>query len=306
MQLSSAIDRYLKHLRNIKNASPYTLRNYSKSLNLLVKILGEEADIQDITLDTIDQTRDLIFEKKTRDGSPIARRTQNIYLIPIRAFLKFCLQRDLAPNLLAPEKIELLKADPRDVSGLREEELDRLRSLEGNKNRMIEARDRAMIEMLFSTGLRISELCGLNREQVNLKTREFSVLGKGKKIRTVFMTHRAVDLLEEYLRLREDNFSPLFINARPRKDEFETKGESRRLSRTSVEIMVRNRGRRAGITKPVTPHVLRHTFATTLLRNGADLRSVQELLGHANISTTQIYTHFANADLKRVHQQYLD
>jgi len=306
MNLSTAIDRYLKNLRNIKNASPYTLRNYSKSLNLLVESLGEEADIQDITIDTIDQIRDLIFEKKTRDGSPIARSTQNIYLIPIRAFLKFCLQRDLAQNILAPEKIELLKTDPRDVSGLRDEELERLRSLEGNKNRTIETRDRAMIEMLFSTGLRISELCNLNCEQVNLKTKEFTVLGKGKKIRTVFMTDRAANLLKEYLAQRDDNFQPLFINARTRKDEFETKGESRRLSRTSVEIMVRNRGRRAGITKPVTPHVLRHTFATTLLRNGADLRSVQELLGHASISTTQIYTHVANADLKRVHQQYLD
>ena len=131
-------------------------------------------------------------------------------------------------------------------------------------------------------------------------------MGKGKKIRSVYLTNRAVKMLEEYLSERTDNFPPFFVNARERKDEMETNGESRRLTRTAIEVMVRDRGRKAGITKPVTPHVLRHTFATALLKNGADLRSVQELLGHSNISTTQIYTHFANADLKRTHEKFLE
>ncbi len=306
MKLSDAIDRYLKHLRNVRNASPFTIRNYKRSLDLLTNAIGENADISKIDMHTIDDFRDQIFSLQTRKGETLSRRTQNIYLTPVRAFLKFCLLRELGTNILSPDKIELLKLDPRDVQGLTFEELNRLREWNEKKNTLINARDRAIVEMLFSTGLRISELCKLNRENVNTKTREFSVLGKGKKIRTVYLTPSATELLQEYLNLREDNWPALFINARERGDEFETRGESRRLTRTAIEIMIRDRGRKAGITKPVTPHVLRHTFATTLLRHGADLRSVQELLGHANIATTQIYTHFVNADLKKTHEKYLE
>lgn len=306
MLLSEAIEKYFRHLRNIQSASKYTIRNYEKSLALLQEICGENAQLHDISLETIDQINDHVFDLKTRDGQPISQRTRNIYLIPIRSFLKFCIRRDLDDPILAPEKIELVKADPRDVSGLSADEMEALRNYNNAKNPLINARDRAIVEMLFSTGLRISELCALNREHINLETKEFSVLGKGKKIRTVFLTDRAVICLDRYLRLREDNWPPLFINARSRRDEFETNGESRRISRTAIEVMIRDRGRKAGITKPVTPHVLRHTFATTLLRNGADLRSVQEMLGHSNISTTQIYTHFANADLKKTHEKYLE
>ena len=229
-----------------------------------------------------------------------------MYLVPVRSFLKFAHKRDLAENLLSPEKIELVKLDPRNVAGISEEELDRLRNLRGKKDEKLASRDDAIIEMLFSTGLRISELVALNRDNVNLKSREFSVIGKGRKVRLVFITERATKLLERYLDLRTDNFYPLFLNSKWRGNPLEKNGECRRLSRTSIEIMVRDRGRKAGITRPVTPHVLRHTFATTLLRKGADIRSVQEMLGHSNISTTQIYTHVANADLKKVHEKFLD
>ncbi len=306
MELTEATNRYLKYLRNIKNASKYTLRNYQKSLDLLLDVIGKDADISDITLNTIDDFRDGIFEKKNRKGEILSRSTQNIYLIPVRSFLKFCHKREIGENILSPEKIELLKQDPRDVSGLDVEELERLRNYNEHKNQFISVRDRAIIEMLFSTGLRISELCALNRENVNLQTREFSILGKGKKYRTVFLTHNAVDELDKYFNLRQDNWPAIFVNARSRKDEFETNGESRRISRTAVEVMIRDRGRKCGITKPVTPHILRHTFATTLLRNGAGLRSVQEMLGHVNISTTQIYTHVVNADLKKTHEKFLE
>ncbi len=306
MNIEQAIERYLKHLKNIKNASPYTIRNYQRSLDLLVKTLGNKATLSDITMEKVDTFRDQIFELKSRDGQSLSRRTQNIYLTPVRAFLKFCIIRELSPEILSPEKIELLKLDPRDVAGLTSEELNRLRNTNTSKNEIIKSRDRAIVEMLFSTGLRISELCKLDRENINLKTKEFSVLGKGKKRRTVFLTETATALLEKYLNLRTDNFPPLFLNAKKRKDEFITQGESRRISRTAIEIMIRHRGRQAGITKPVTPHILRHTFATTLLRNGADLRSVQELLGHSSIATTQIYTHFVNADLKKTHQKFLE
>jgi len=306
MLITEGLERYFRHLRNIQNASKYTIRNYEKSLHLLQEIAGEKAHVRDVDLNILDQINDHVFELKTRDGSPISQRTRNIYLIPIRSFLKFCLKRDLDDPILSPDKIELVKADPRDVSGLDVDEMEALRNCNLSKNPLINARDRAIIEMLYSTGLRISELCALNQENLNLKTREFTIRGKGKKIRTVYMTERSVSCLESYLQLREDHWPPLFINARSRKDEFETNGESRRISRTAIEVMVRDRGRMAGITKPVTPHVLRHTFATTLLRNGADLRSVQEMLGHSDISTTQIYTHFVNADLKKTHQKYLD
>ncbi len=306
MNILTAIDRYMRYLKTIRNASPYTLRNYSRSLDMLVQCIGEDAHVRDISHDTIDTFRDTLFEIKTQSGETLARRTQNIYLTPVRAFLKFCLQKEIDDPVLSPDKIELLKLDPRNVSGLTQEELDRLRSTDASQNRFINIRDAAIVEMLFSTGLRISELCALNRENVNLSTREFSVMGKGKKIRNVYLTPKATEKLTLYIKERDDSYPPLFINARTREDEFETNGESRRISRTSIEIMIRNRGRRAGITRPVTPHVLRHTFATKLLRNGADLRSVQELLGHSNIATTQIYTHVANADLKRTHERFLD
>lgn len=306
MLLSDAISKYLKHLTQIQNASPYTIRNYEKSLDLLQETMGPKAQVEDIKLDTIDVLRDRIFETKNKKGETLSKKTQNIYLIPIRSLLKYCLKREIGHNILAPDKIELIKTDPHDISGLTQEELKSLRQYNNAKNPLINTRDRAIVELLFSTGLRISECCALNTENLNLETREFTVLGKGKKIRTVYLTPLSVECLKAYLEERTDNFAPLFINARQRKDEFEKRGESRRITRTAIEVMIRDRGRKCGITKPVTPHVLRHTFATTLLRNGADLRSVQELLGHASISTTQIYTHFVNADLKKTHQNFLE
>lgn len=307
MNLSDAVDRYLRYLRNVRNASPNTLRNYGRALDLLQEVAGADTALEAVDLAVIDDFRDHIFEKKSRhSGQTIARATQNLYLVPVRAFLKFCHRRDLGEHLLSPEKIELVKNDPRDVSGITMEELERLRETDCGKNVQKNLRDRAIVELLFSTGLRVSELVALNREQVNLSLREFSVIGKGKKIRVVYLTQRACDALEKYLDTRTDNFCPLLLNLRGGQAEGdELLGEHRRLSRTSVEIMIRDRGRRAGITRPVTPHVLRHTFATTLLRNGAELRSVQEMLGHANISTTQIYTHVVNADLKRTHDKFL-
>ncbi len=306
MKIKEAAVRFIKYLKNIKNVSPYTIRNYKRSLRLLLETVGEEAKISDLSLDKIDDFRDAIFSKKIKNGATISRRTQNIYLIPIRSFLKFCLKRELSKIVLSPEKIELIKIDPHDVSGLNAEELELLRTFPGSKNNFISTRDRAIVEMLFSTGLRISELTSLNCENVNLKIREFSILGKGKKIRAIFITKRAVEYLQKYLDLRDDNFAPLFVSAKKTKKDFENRGENRRISRTAIEVMVRDRGRNCGITRPVTPHILRHTFATTLLRNGADLRSVQELLGHASISTTQIYTHFVNADLKKTHTEFLE
>lgn len=305
MLLNLAIKQYLRHLKNVKNASQYTLRNYERSLLLFRKTLDSKTKIKDITLETIEDFQDFIFEKKNKKGENICAKTKNIYLIPIRSFLKFCIKRELSKKILNPEKIEILKTNPSDVSGLNLEELNLLRTFQESNN-FLDARNRAIVELFFSTGLRLSELVGLNCENVNLKTREFSVLGKGKKIRTVYLTPNCVVLLEKYLDLRIDNFRPLFISFRKHKEEFNNLGEKRRLSRTMIEIMISERGKKCGITKPVTPHKIRHTFATNLLRNGADIRSVQEMLGHSNIATTQIYTHVANADLKNTHEKFLE
>ena len=310
MKLSEAVQRYLRHLEQVKNASENTIRNYSRALDLLMETIGQDIELEKITMNTIDDYRDKIFAKKSiHTGKRISRSTQNIYLIPIRTFLKFCHRRDLGANLLAPDKIELVKNDPRDVAGINQGELERLRHTDTSKNPQINLRDRAIIELLYSTGLRVSELKNLNTENVNLKLREFAVIGKGKKVRVVYVTARAAEAVTKYLDTRTDVFKPLFLNSRggqTKDNQNELSGEHRRLSRTSIEIMVRKRGTYAGITRPVTPHILRHTFATTLLRNGAELRSVQEMLGHANISTTQIYTHVVNADLKKTHQKFLE
>ncbi len=307
MILKDAVKRYLRNLEQVKNASENTIRNYSRALDLLMETIGEDVELEKISLETIDDYRDKIFEKKSiRSGKRISRSTQNIYLIPIRTFLKFCHRRDLGKNLLSPEKIELVKNDPRDVAGITQEELERLRETDGSKNNQINLRNRAIIELLYSTGLRVSELKDLNIENVNLKLKEFSIVGKGKKVRVVFVTDRAVEAVEKYLDTRTDVFKPLFLNTRGAQGEDDLSGENRRLSRTSIEVMVRKRGILAGITRPITPHVLRHTFATTLLRNGAELRSVQEMLGHSNIATTQIYTHVVNADLKKTHNKFLE
>ena len=306
MLLSEAIDRYIRYLKQYQNASPYTIRNYRRALDLLCRSVPSGLKVRELTVAYLDDFRDRIFEIKTRNGHPISRSTQNMYLIPVRSFLTYCIKQELDDPVLNPEKIDLPKNNPRDVSGLTAEELQRLREYQEGDNEFIIFRDRAIVELLFSSGLRVSELCALNRDQINLKEKEFAVLGKGKKYRSVFLSDRAVRYLKAYLDVRNDHWKPLFISAKKRKDEFESQGESRRLSRTYVEIMIRRRGIRCGITKPVTPHKLRHTFATMLLRNGADLRSVQEMLGHSNIATTQIYTHVANADLKKTHQRYLE
>lgn len=310
MKLKDAVTRYLRNLEQVQNASENTIRNYSRALDLLMETIGEDVELENITIETIDDYRDRIFAKKSiRSGQRISRSTQNIYLIPIRTFLKFCHRRDLGKKLLSPEKIELVKNNPRDVAGITQEELERLRETDCSKNNQINLRDRAIVELLYSTGLRVSELRNLNIEHVNLQLKEFAVVGKGRKVRVVFVTDRAAEAVEKYLDTRTDTFQPLFLNARgARKAEGidELRGENRRLSRTFIEIMIRNRAICAGITRPVTPHVLRHTFATTLLRNGAELRSVQEMLGHSNIATTQIYTHVVNADLKKTHKKFLE
>ena len=298
-------DRFFQHLQQVRLASPYTLRNYQQAFTCLTEVLSPEQPLNSFTIEVLDRFRDQLYQQVTRQGKSMSPRTQNMYHSALRSWLRFCLQRHWEVSL-TPDQIELSRLTPSDVSGLTAEQLQALRETCPEKNPLLQDRNKAIVEMLFATGLRISELCSLDRSQVNLQTCEFSVLGKGRKRRTIFMTPQARDCLQAYLAQREDNYQPLFLNfSRGQSKASLDDGEAYRLTRVSVELMIRRRGRLAGITRPVTPHVLRHTFATTLLRKGADLRSVQELLGHSNVATTQIYTQVVRSDLRSVHQRCL-
>jgi site-specific recombinase XerD len=203
---------------------------------------------------------------------------------------------------LASDKVELAKVTRPQVSFLNNEELERLLSAP-NQATKIGLRDRAILELLFSSGLRVSELVGLNRDDINLKRQEFMVRGKGQKDRPVFVSDQAANWLRQYLARRTDNYKPLFIHYAGVKSELD-EGNYTRLTARSVQRLVAKYAKRAGILKRVTPHTLRHSFATDLLQNGADLRSVQALLGHANVATTQIYTHLTDPHLKKIHERY--
>lgn len=224
-------------------------------------------------------------------------RTQNYYLIALRAFLKYLRKRGI--KALSPERIELAKVSDRSLDLISATELKRLRSAPNQKT-LEGKRDKAILELLFSTGLRISELCALSIDDVDLTRDEFSVRGKGEKVRVVFLSDTARDSLKDYLSHRKDMESAMFI----RYGKKEHVGDDRRLSPRTVQRLMKKYAALAGITRKVTPHVIRHSFATDLLQNGADLRSVQALLGHASINTTQVYTHVTDKHLREVHKKY--
>ncbi len=235
------------------------------------------------------------------EAASLSVRTQQYHLIALRALLTYLVKEDIPT--LPPEKVELPKVPGRQVDALTREELDTLMtSIDTNERTGL--RDLALLHLLYSTGLRVSELCNLNRDDVNFKTREFRVLGKGRKTRIVFISETACKHLQDYLQSRLDNFDPLFISNSNRSKSTIIDGEGRRMQPQAVERVVRTLTTKAGILKKVTPHTLRHTFATELLRNGADIRAVQEMLGHASITTTQIYTHITNQRLREVHTKY--
>jgi site-specific recombinase XerD len=301
MPLSEHLSAFLEFLEIGKNQSRKTLENYNHYLKRFTNFSGE-IESQDITLDLIQKFRlhlNRLADPRTKQT--LSKKTQSYHLIALRAFLKYLAKNDI-PSL-APEKIDLPKIPKRTVEFLTREEVERL--LEVIPPTALGQRDRAIVELLFSTGLRVAELVSLNRAQVDLKHREFMVRGKGNKPRIVFVSLRAVSYVEAWLKLRTDNFVPLFLNFGRSRDKGEIgTGEKRRLTAWSIAALVRKYARLAGIIKKVTPHTLRHSFATDLLFNGADIRSVQELLGHASITTTQVYTHVTDAKLREVHEKY--
>lgn len=310
MELSKAIIEFLEHAEITRNQSKKTIENYNHYLGRFVKWYGEKKEVESVTAADVQSFRLYLNRLEDENGGQLLTiKTQNYHIIALRAFLKYCIRNDM--ETLSPEKIDLSKIPERTVEYLNRDELERLFEAvtlyggRGSNGRLRMLRDRAIMETLYSTGLRVSELARLNRNQVDLDRREFMVRGKGRKTRIVFLSDRAVESISEYLKAREDNFDPLFLNYRHgKKGEDITTGEKRRLSTVMIEYLVRGYARHAGIIKKVTPHVLRHSFATELLINGADIRSVQEMLGHASITTTQIYTHITNKRLKEVHEKY--
>ncbi|KKT74893.1 MAG: Integrase/recombinase [Microgenomates group bacterium GW2011_GWC2_45_8] len=278
---------FLEHLEIEKGRSVRTVENYAHYLERFLNF-SQAKNPADITDETIRKFR-LWLNRQPALGGTLKSKTQNYYLIALRTFLKYLAKRKIVS--LPAERIELARVGERQLDLISQEELERLLAApEGNDLRTL--RDKAILELLFSTGLRVTELCSLPRD-LNWRAPEISVRGKGEKIRLVFISPAAREAVQRYLMARKDMEEPLFLS-----------NKNTALTRRSVERIVKFYAVKAGIAKKVVPHSLRHLFATDLLRNGADLRSVQALLGHANIMTTQIYTHVTDKHLREIHQTF--
>ncbi len=289
---------YLEYLEIEKNRSPKTIENYDRYISRFLD-WSKISQPSQITENLVHKFRLFLNRQESHlENDTLKIRTQNYYLIALRNFLAFLAKRGISS--LAPEKIELAKEEQRKIDFLTLEEIERL--LEAAKGESFQSlRDRAILSLLFSSGLRISELSRLNIEQVNLKTKEFTIRGKGSKLRIAFLSDETAAILEKWLQKRTDTDPALFV--RMVKDPSKFDGDLR-LSNRSIQRIIKKYAQKAGIVKKVTPHVLRHSFATNLLRNGADIRSVQALLGHSSIGTTQIYTHVTNESLKEIFKKY--
>jgi site-specific recombinase XerD len=301
--LKSLISDFLEYLVIEKSCSPLTIRQYRHYLSRFNSWAAENNPLlkpEDVNQEIVRQYR-LFLAHYRNKNTPLKRITQTYHIIVLRAFLRYLLvQRDT--RTLSPDKIELPKQSTRSVAFLSSEQLERLLNSPQISDEA-GLRDRAILETLFSTGLRVSELVRLNRDQINLDRKEFGVRGKGDKPRVVFLSDTAVHWLERYLQARKDNFKPLFIRY-SRGIDIKKDGERMRLTARSIQRIVEKYAKRCGLPIEVTPHTLRHSFATDLLIGGADLRSVQEMLGHESIRTTQVYTHVTNKHLKEVHQAF--
>jgi len=296
---------FLEHLEIERNCSKLTIRNYEHYLGVLIDFLItnrkiEKPMVDDLTVDNIREFRLYLSRQKGTKGE-MKLVTQGYYVISLRSFLKWLVKNDM--KVLQPEKLDVPKVKDHSLKFLTEEQMTRLlnQPLNSAKNGL---RDRAILELLFSTGLRVSELVSLNREQINLNTREFGVIGKGGRSRVVFITKQAAEWVDKYLKNRMDHYKPLFIRDLRPKEEIGLLDEETRLTARSVQRLVKKYVRQANLPVAATPHTLRHSMATDLLQRGADLRSVQELLGHKNIATTQIYTHVTDARLREVHEKF--
>ncbi len=293
-------NRFLTYIEIEKNKSILTRRNYDFYLSRFIEI-SKLTRPKDITLDDVRDFRLWLNRQTNQRGQPLKKSTQNYHLIALRSFLKYLAKNDVAA--MAAEKIELAKTADRQVSFLEGDDLDRFLGapLAGEHRDLMAYRDKAILELLFSTGLRVSELASLRRDNLNLAKDEFTVRGKGDKLRIVFMSPPAKLWVKEYLDRRHDTEPYLFI----RQDRAGSNHANiQPLTPRSIQRLVDHYARAAGITKHITPHTLRHSYATDLLMNGADIRSVQAMLGHSSIQTTQIYTHITNPRLREIYSQH--
>jgi site-specific recombinase XerD len=299
MYVSELLLDYIEHLEVEGGRSAKTAENYKLYLERFVEFT-DDIFVEKITSEIIRKYRLWLNRYKNDNDDELATITQSYHLIALRGFLTYLSKRDI-PSL-SPEKIELPKVSRKQVTFLHYDEVARLLEtipIDSEDG----LRDRAIIELLFSSGLRVSELVNLNRDHVNTKRREFMVRGKGQKDRPVFIGEAAASRVEDYLAARLDNLPPLFLSY-SRNNTASTGGDYRRLSARSIQRIINKYAKLAGITKHVSPHTMRHSFATDLLMNGADLRSVQVMLGHSNISTTQVYTHVTDEHLREVYEKF--
>lgn len=330
MYLAALIKDFLEYLEIERNVSQLTIRNYGHYLSRFLGFLagysptplvlseaksrsagksGEQTreaeknvKVSDISSESIRQYRLYLSRYVDDHGISLKRVTQNYHLIALRSFLKYLLKRDIA--VVAPEKIDLPKAESRSIKFLEREQVDRLLNMPEISDKE-GLRDKAILEILFSTGLRVSELTHLNRDTINFDRKEFGVIGKGRRARVVFLSDSAVEWLKRYLDGREDDAPALFIRYSGKKpDVGQNPKEAMRLTPRSVQRLVEKYVKKARLPIKITPHGLRHSFATDLLSGGADLRAIQEMLGHKNVSTTQIYTHITNPQLKEIYTKF--
>jgi site-specific recombinase XerD len=309
MSLPKLTQEFLEYLEIERNVSQLTIRNYAHYLDRFLHFLSdslpcpfEELNPDHITSDHIREYRLFLSRYVDEHGITLKRVTQNYHLIALRSLLKYLMKRDI--EVVSPEKIDLPKAESRSIKFLEKNDVERL--LNSPTISTEEGlRDKAILEVLFSTGLRVSELVGLNRDQINMDRREFGVIGKGRRARVVFLSERACKWLDRYIQSRRDDSKALFIRYNGKTPEVDDKhGESLRLSSRSVQRLVEKYVKKVKLSVKITPHGLRHSFATDLLSSGADLRAIQEMLGHKNVSTTQIYTHITNPQLKEIHNKF--
>lgn len=303
LDLATGIRRFLEHLEVERNCSKLTVRNYQHYLEVLLTYLESRGEpspqVSDINQETIRNFRLYLSRQPGIDGE-MKIVTQGYYVIALRSFLKWLIKNDY--EVMQPEKIDVPKNKDHSLKFLNGEQIERLLN-QPILSTKVGIRDRAILELLFSTGLRVSELTRLNRDQINLNTREFGVIGKGGKARVVYISKRAAIYIDKYLKTRSDKDRPLFIRYGGKR-EIISEEEKMRLSPRSIERMVKHYVRLAKLPVDATPHTLRHSMATDLLRGGADIRSVQEMLGHKNIATTQIYTHVTDARLREIHEKF--
>lgn len=302
MELKQLKREYLEYLEIERGRSLKTVENYDRYLSSFLNFAKIDKP-QNINDELVRQYRLWLNRQITNTNNNLKKRTQNYYLIALRGFLKYLVKREI--KSLSPERIELAKVSERSLDLISVDELKRLLEAPDLKT-LAGLRDKAILELLFSTGLRVSELCALGND-IDLNKDEMSVRGKGDKVRVVFFSETAKQAVRNYLAKRKDIGNALFVseNTKIKKTLNQQSGEGNsRLTTRSVERIVKHYAIKAGITKKVTPHIIRHSFATDLLQNGADLRSVQMMLGHSNISTTQIYTHMTDKHLRETHKKF--